>query len=354
MIAAYQVIIEVETNISTYEHRASAQLQAVERALIAITSPFNINVARGGSRHIPKFANYPRSTLLSRKPSSSTSNDITAERLRAHLEDGLRIRRTLNNEDLNSNLAAPSTARVMQALLADHVGPPAGRTPALQISSDITLEALEARHDEIEYTGRLAGPGPSLACRARMAALGLSSSEIEDVYASNGVRKLIGPFTDVYPLSVKHEALWLEILLLTKTLRIARPSIIRAEGKEAAALLARDALNNAFPETPTTSQQLGIACFFEATVGLDAEMLQQLVRPTVMALEYESLGPQDFLPWVGQSFISRIGPDLQNDLALVIPNVSPLIAVRSRLIVTVSLGMCQIQSEDREGNNQSH
>jgi len=104
------------------------------------------------------------------------------------------------------------------------------RIPTLQISSDVTLEEIEFRSADIEYTGYLAGPGPALACQSRLRVMGLSDTAITEFYQSRIIPRLVGPFTDIYPVSSKHPWLWHEILMLVRLITIIRPTIIRSEG----------------------------------------------------------------------------------------------------------------------------
>lgn len=316
--------LDISTPISTYEYRAAHHLQAVERALICLTSPYNLNVARGGLRHIPSLDVFTRSPLLSRLTTHrQTAADIAIRQLLSDQVDmSVRLRKSLN-QDPPPVYATPSALSLIKSQLHDSLSIVEGRVASIQLSSDITIEALHHRNPEVHYTGRLAGPGPSLACRARLAALGLTSEEVEEAYISKKVPGLIGPFTDMYPASTKHEGLWLELLMLIRLLRIVKPTIIRAEGRETTAILAGDYLSHAFPDTPSRRQNLGIERFLEGRSECTAVDIQRLCRPTFLELRWETIGPSDFTPWVGHLFVARVGPQ-RNDLALVVPNVSTL------------------------------
>lgn len=69
----------------------------------------------------------------------------------------------------------------------------------------------------MDYTILAISPeGPSLACRARLAALGVDPQDAEDAYDTDLATLTIGSFTDIYTLSLKHPDLGLELTLMTQ------------------------------------------------------------------------------------------------------------------------------------------
>ena len=80
--------------------------------------------------------------------------------------DHIRSSRTLPTDMEGAQMSSSALISVKRQLTA--VSLVNGRIPTLQISSDVTLEEIEFRSADIEYTGYLAGPEPPLACQSRL------------------------------------------------------------------------------------------------------------------------------------------------------------------------------------------
>jgi len=329
----YQVGVDKECTIYTY--RADYNLQAIERGLIGVTRPFNLNSAAGGSRHIP--ANVLSVPRLSPATADDNVSETAIHRvLLRHVDDHARSCRTLP-EDLEvsqmSHEAMVSVKRQVTAISFSH-----GRIPTLQISSDVTLEEIESRSADIEYTGYLASPGPALACQSRLRALGFSGTAIRESYEAKRIHKLVGSFTDIYPVSSKHPWLWHEILMLVRLIAIVRPTIIRSEGAESVQLLLGGICANIINPSLDHTEARQLAAFMRCVGAHPALDLIPLVNKTALDLKSEDLGPRNFLEWCGEVVVVQVGKDEESDWAIVIPNVSQCRQLPLTLMISTTLG----------------
>jgi hypothetical protein len=59
--------------------------------------------------------------------------------------------------------------------------------------------------------------------------MGLSDDAINAAYKVQTVSTFIGSFTDIFPITTKHDWLWFEMMML---IRIAKPTILRLDGRQ--------------------------------------------------------------------------------------------------------------------------
>lgn len=161
--------------ISTYEYR-DHPLQLEEHSLIALRWPHGANSAPGGYRHFYRTDLYPSLPL----PPGTV---LRSEAVRTHLvgmdgyyaSKGRRI--DPNALDIQTDMAMPVTHH--------------GRVLWTSVAKDVTLEEFEYRHAELNYRGRLAGPGPRATVDALLHQHGTS-------FAATTVQRrneILGPFT---------------------------------------------------------------------------------------------------------------------------------------------------------------
>jgi hypothetical protein len=150
-------------------------------------------------------------------PITDPSTISIHETLVRHVNDHVRCSRTLPTDIQMTHMASSAVESVRRQLTAFFLVN--GRVPTLQISSDVTIEELEFRSADTEYTGYLAGPGPALACQSRLRAMGISDAAIRPtIIRSEGAESS-------------------QLLLGGVCAKIINPSLDRMESRQLASLM---------------------------------------------------------------------------------------------------------------------
>jgi len=320
--------LALQVPCDTLSARSRYDIQAVELAVIGATRPYNLTVVAGGFRHIPVRQNFHPTALSSLAtvgptPSNTSAGNI-CNLLDTHVVQSIEWSKTLPPDICHQFIHPESAKGTLRQLRSFNLR--LDRVASIQVSSDVTLEALMYQGHGLEYTGINVGPGPSFSWRSRMRALRMDDAEIERAYEASRVPVLVSPFTDIFPTTTPHEWLWLAILDLVKLIRLLKPTIIRAEGAESARILMTDIAADLIPSNYTTAQSRMLDSFFGQNYQGSALALGSVVRPSATLLRFEMLPPPDFLSWIGDVVIAQVGPDPVADSAIIIANVSLLVS----------------------------
>lgn len=272
-------------DVDIYECRSRLDLQALERALIAVGDPLWLNSAKDGLQHEPDSSFFPPSNPITTPPTggASVQLNVTIERLiRGSAEVwGQRSSRRIHPRALN----AVADAALVRRTWHDNPHP-----VWVSASKDITVEEFEFRAPGIDYRGDNAGPGTTYANWSQAYAHGVVANDRDTRMLVNG------PFLDLWALDLDHFEIILAILYLCRLIYWYRPLIVLCESQQVTAVF------------------INLAEFYSAMPGDDEFFDGHTHVPNAEVKEHgkkfarmnKMTGP--FLPWVGTMFIARTSP----------------------------------------------
>lgn len=207
------------TPIDPYAYRGVRALQLEEHTLISVRWPHCLNSAPGGYTHEFAVDRYPANPLVRLDDYREDPSPTIRSGLKRHFEGfaAWAARQPGGSQIASSAIAAQIEAAVPRFTIK-------GRTPVVAVAKDITVEEYEGRHAEIDYRGRLAGPGPQATSAGLLYQNGIDS----DTATSEDRLRVLPPCTDLY-LEPTH---WwiIAVILLRRFLSIhGWPAVIWTE-----------------------------------------------------------------------------------------------------------------------------
>lgn len=191
-VKVYEVNLE-RIVVDPFEFRGQRSLQIEEHTLIAMRFPLSLNSSPGGFNHDYRVDLYTPSPLPA-FPRQETPPSISQD-LRRHFERMyMTYAERAGAKGIHpAALAAQIDLAMPRFLLLD-------RVPIVAISKDITQEAFEHQHDDLNYRQRLAKPGPQATNMALLHQYGVNP------FGANTEERLLTlpPTTDLFMFFAHH------------------------------------------------------------------------------------------------------------------------------------------------------
>lgn len=259
--------------------------------MISLADTHCLNTARGGFHHIP--AHLPCHITL--PPPDVVDAGLEAEvkakneRIQTHFEDMVELWAT-KTEDMALPIHPTAVRHAVEG--GSIVRTWNGEPVRLIVAKDITFEEAQGRHPEVDYQGRLAGPGPALNHLERGAANG------EPILDRSDRIRVFGPYTNVWSVTLVHRRVGLAVILVWRHIMIVDPFVLLCESAKVSRIVVDGLLER-------VSECAGAAEFLAGDSTLALEMEREL-ESKWKKKPWKELFPPNWVAWIGRVLISKL------------------------------------------------